>query len=828
MTTDPASEGRERRIRRAVARARAAMMFERAWRELLWPSAVLGMFLVVSWFGLWIGLDPRLRYALVAAFAAAFLASLLPLRRLRRPSLEEARHRVERTSGLAHRPLVALSDRPSGEPGDAGDRLWQAHQARVSEGLRRLAAGAPEPRRAERDPYAFRAVVLLLLVVSFLWAGPDWRHRIVAALDPGATPAVAATARLDAWISPPNYTHSAPIMLTGDTPGEARDLVVPAGSTLTVRSSAPDLAVSRNGEPVTPADAKDGETKEGEASGADGIETVLASDSRVVVTMNGGTAAEWTIRVTPDAPPKVTFAKPPSEAQSGALQLAYNVSDDYGVVSGHVEIVPVDETLEGENVLVPAPDVPLVLPRSAARDGSAQTTRDLTSHPWAGAEVKLTLVVTDAAGQEGRSETVEMTLPQRLFRDPLARAIVEQRRKLALDRTARDKVAYALEALTLEPEKHIPDTRVFLGLRSAYWRLDAARDTDVDALRTVVDQLWEVALRQEDGDMSLAAENLRRAQENLARALDGDASDEEISRLMDELRQALNEFMRELAMQAQNMPQSPMDPNARMLSQQDLNRMLDQMENMAKQGSRDAARQMLSQLQNMLENLRSGNMAMSPQQQQMGEMLNRLNQMIQQQQQLMDKTFDAQRRGEQGNGRGDEMSQLSEQQQALQQQLREMMKKLGQLGQQGQDGQQGQQGEGQQGQQGGPFGEADDAMGEAAGQLGQGQSNQALSEQGRALESLRRGAQSLSQQMQPGQQGPGMAGQPMGPSRGRADPLGRPVRTEGPDFGDGVEIPDQMDAARARRILEELRRRLSDPLRPTIEHDYLERLLERN
>ena len=60
----------------------------------------------------------------------------------------------------------------------------------------------------------------------------------------------------------------------------------------------------------------------------------------------------------------------------------------------------------------------------------------------------------------------------------------------------------------------------------------------------------------------------------------------------------------------------------------------------------------------------------------------------------------------------------------------------------------------------------------------------------------------------------------------QSDPLGRPLR--GREFGDDmtVKIPGEIDVQRVRRILEELRRRLADPLRPQIELDYLERLLK--
>ena len=58
--------------------------------------------------------------------------------------------------------------------------------------------------------------------------------------------------------------------------------------------------------------------------------------------------------------------------------------------------------------------------------------------------------------------------------------------------------------------------------------------------------------------------------------------------------------------------------------------------------------------------------------------------------------------------------------------------------------------------------------------------------------------------------------------------LGRMRRTEGPDLGTSVRVPDEIDVQRARRILDELRRRLGDPTRPQLELDYLDRLLPRN
>ena len=128
------------------------------------------------------------------------------------------------------------------------------------------------------------------------------------------------------------------------------------------------------------------------------------------------------------------------------------------------------------------------------------------------------------------------------------------------------------------------------------------------------------------------------------------------------------------------------------------------------------------------------------------------------------------------------------------------------------------------------LGRAGDAMGEAEGDLGTGDADSAVDSQGRALDALRKGAQNMAQAMQQqmGQgQGQGRGGR-LGQARGDddTDPLGRPLR--GHDYGDDstVKVPGEIDVQRARRILEELRKRFGDFTRPQEELDYLQRLLK--
>ncbi len=576
----------------------------------------------------------------------------------------------------------------------------------------------------------------------------------------------------------------------------------------------------------------------------------------------------WRFAATPDRAPTITLAKDPERQARGSLQMSYKLEDDYGVTEARAQFaarnadaakeVNKEANKDGKEAgkaaprpLFESPQFPLVLPNARTRNGVGQTVKDLSEDPYAGADVTLTLTAKDEAGNEGRSEPFNMRLPERLFTKPLARALIEQRRVLALDANQNAQVFTALDALMIAPELFTPETGHYLGLFSVSRQLEAAR-TD-DALREVVASLWALAVTIEDGNISDVDKALRAAQEALKQALERGATDEEIKKLTDNLRAALDNYLRQLAEQLKNNPQQlarPLDPNTKTLSQQDLKSMLDRLERMSRSGDKEAAKQLLEQLQQMLENLQMAQPGQGGDD--MEQALNELGDMIRKQQQLRDKTYkqgqDSRRDRQRGKQGDQSMGDLQQDQQGLRDRLKKLQEELakrgmgpGQRGQQGQQGQRGeqgmQQGQGQQGQGGDPgdgedgLDQADNAMGDATGRLGDGNADGAVDSQGKALEALRKGAQSLAEAMQQGdgdQPGDG-PGNPRGRQQGAqnsTDPLGRPMRNN--EFTDDytVKIPGEIDVQRVRRILEELRRRLADPARPQIELDYIERLLK--
>ncbi|WP_205470588.1 TIGR02302 family protein [Breoghania sp. L-A4] len=842
-----------RRLSRTVSAARAALFWERLWPVLYHFLIIAGLFVALSWLGLWLVLPTWLRWLALAAFAWATLYSCRSLPFLRWPSRAEGLHRIEAQGDYHHRPLTALEDELASDADDPTARaLWEAHRARALSALNRLRAGWPHPHAFRRDPWAIRALVGLLLFVGFGVAGGD-RGPLIWSAVVGGSETSAVAGRIDAWVTPPAYTRRPPVFLTGEM-GPARDpdatVSVPEGSVVVVRSQggSRDLSVVLvDGETETAIEAEGGGTTEALASAPVEHRVTLQTPGIVEIRKGTSTINSWRFAVEPDADPEIRLTEDPQGQLSGTLKLAYEVEDDNGVIAARAEIAPgskpvaLQKTGKPPRPLVEAPTFPLSLPQRRARTGTAETFRDLTAHPWAGSEVRLSLVARDEAGQEGRSEVAEFTLPARSFRKPLARAIVEQRRNLALDANHQPQVIDAYDILLLAPEYFMDDTRPYLGMRFVYARLVEAEDDE--ALKEVLDLMWDVALSIEDGDLSMAERALRDAQEALRKALEEGASDEEIAKLTQELREALNQYMQALTEQMRQNPQAmqQMDPNAQSLRSQDLEEMLKRIEELARNGARDAARDLLAQMQRMLENLQTGRSQQMPDgesSEEMMKMLNELAEMIQRQQELMEQTF---KQGQQG----------------------ENQPNPGPKGQQ--QGQQGQQGEGQQGQQGGPMtkeqlaeilkqlkegqgdlasrlqqmldqmdqngmqpsgelGRAGDAMGRARDLLGQQQPGEAVGEQGEALQALRDGAQQLGEQML-SQGSPGGLARREG--RDAQDPLGRPRRHEGPDLGTQVKVPDDIDIQRARRILEELRRRFSDPTRPGFELEYLERLLKR-
>lgn len=901
METDQAPGAGNRSFEHKILRARLTAAFEQLWRKLWLVLAVLGAFLIVSYAGLWRFLPNFAHVALLALFGVALVVALASMARIVWPSRDEAIRRIERASGVPHRPASSYEDTvsaPSSDP--ATGAIWQAHRARMARLLETLRPGKPHPRTDRLDPYAIRAAGLLGIIGLTVLLGDGVADRVRGAFTFG--PSVSASdVRLDAWLTPPTYTGRPPVMLAdgaggakaqpaagADATDKAAIADVPVRSVLIVRvggmGTTPlsvEITPKEQGSEGHPAERIEAKRDGDAASDLQEVRYEMARSASVRALAGGSELARWQIAITPDAPPRISLSRPPELTPRGSLKLTYAVEDDYGVASAEAKLKRLPDPPKNPKTAWAAPERPtgpraplmrppkltLRLPQPNATTVEAHTYFETASHPWAGRKVILSLEATDVAGQVGRSPGLEMILPERQFSKPLARAVVEQRKKLLDDSRYRPSVVSALDALTLAPEMFIEDARIYLGLRTVRHRLMS--DQSREAFKSAVDQLWQIALRIEDGSLSDAERALRDAQDKLAKALEDGASEEEIKQLMQELRQALNEFLNQLAQENQGDQQEGQNPDEQMLAQDDLERMMRNLEEMAKSGSREQAQQLLSEMQDLMERLQAGRQdpAQAERNREMMKMMQELGNMVGDQQQLMDETFGERRQqgdkeeggdgerqsappgmkgmggdgdegqggappgqserapsgrgqaGQQGQGqqgRGDQLGQGNRRQglDSLTERQRELKDRLGRL-------QEEMRGKGAASSP--QLRDAETAMESAEQALERGDLSDATEQQGRALDQMRQGAQSMAQEMMRNM--PQRYGQSGGDTP--RDPLGRPQRTQGPDLGTSVKVPDQIDVQRAREILEELRRRLGEARRAPVELDYLERLLKR-
>ena len=797
-----------------IRRARATLAFERLYAALWAPLAALAALAAAALFGLHEVVPGWLHAGGLAAWLAG--AAWLLWRGSRGfawPTRDEALARLEADSRARPGAFRALKDAPFA--GDEADPYWRAHQARLAERARRARLGPARAVVDQADGLGLRFAALVVLAVGLIAAGPRAGERLSAGLTPSLWPTGPVVA--DVWIDPPAYTGQAPVLLvrSGALPeGTQAARTVPEGSVLRVRLAGARRAPRARGAVVTRAgeDALALARSEGATTG----EARLTRNAAVVLRA-GGARAVWPLSVTPDEAPDVRLTDEVATEGADRLRLPIETEDDYGIASAALVLrllpeqpLAPDAGPPDEAVLAEAREIDL--PQAAGVPGAREAVLDLSEDPWAGLNALLCVRVTDGAGQTATTPPVPVRLPAPRFYDPLARTVIEQRRNLAAAPSRWTRTARMLDALTLAPERYAEDARQYLLLRAAYHDVLADRGEDVAAVAAT---FLPLARALEDEGLTLARARLDEAAAALREALAAGAPEEELERLIEELRQAMNDYVAALAASGDAQGEAEQQ-----LGETDLDDLLDAMRDAAGRGATEQAESLLSQLEQMLNNL-----SISPGEGEEGEgegqasgqsgegsgegqgqsgeggALGAANDLIERQRALSDETYAA-RRGERGTGG------LADEQRALERALGDLEGEAG--------------GE----EAGEALSDAGRAMRSAARALEQGELGAAQALQESAIEALGEGAEALAEakRQEGGEDGEGEGRAGRSGTGAGVDPLGRAYGQDGPT---GVEIPDLSDPARVREVIEALRRRAAEPDLPTEEREYLERLLER-
>ena len=824
--TDTHHQTALRRLKRPMRLTLAGLWAERL-THAFWP---LWTVLIATLAGLAFGLQDWLPIegvwaGLVLSVLGALWALFAGLRAFRRPGTTDAYKRLD--ARLPGQPIAALSDDQAlGVDDPASQAVWQAHLARMADRAAQARAVEPNLRLARRDPFALRYLALTALVMAMIF-GSLWRVGSVAALVPGGADALASGPAWEGWAQPPAYTGK-PALYLNDI--EQADLTLPKGTRLQFRLygevGALTLAQTVSGSiapPAAPDAAQDFE---------------VAQSGTIKIDGAGGRA--WAITALPDAAPTVALSGGIGREGDGRFTQSFSATDDYGVTAGHVVIALDLPSVDRRFGLAAKPEprnpVTLDLPMPITGDRAKFTETlidDLSQHPFANLPVSMTFTVSDAALQAGMAEPVMVTLPGKRFFDPLAAALIEARRDILWTRSNAPTVVQVLKAVTNRPDGFIRNERAYLRLRVALRQLDdQAHGLTVESRDALADELWDIALLVEEGDLASALERLRRAQDRLDQAIRNGADPDEVEQLMDEMRQALNDYMKQLAEEAQRNPDqqtSENQPGVEM-SQDQLQQMLDELQKMIDEGRMAEAAEMMEMLRQFMENMQvtQGQPGQGGQGSPGQQAMRNLGETLRDQQGLSDDAFKELQDGQQGQpqpgdqpGAGDGGDQRS-----LAQRQQDLRDRLGQLnnGQlPGRGSEQGEEGRRQ-------LDEAGRAMKEAERALREGDLGGALDRQAEAMEALREGMRDLGEALAQDMQRDGQAqeGEAFGqddPSS-RRDPLGREPGESARIGSDRNMLQGDDVYRRAQDLLDEIRRRSGDQLRPDSERDYLKRLLD--
>lgn len=712
------------------------------------------------------------------------------------PISDEIQEKLERRSSISHRPLRSQEDKPSRKLTAKNETLWLWERARKLGQFKLFKWISPDFSLTQRDPYALRILLTLILIVGFVVSGPATPSKILGLVFPFSSSIEKSSGdALKVVITPPPYTRQPQLILSG-SPKEP--LHVPAGSKVRVLLQSwvghAELVMQEKRVPLS----RDGKTD------AYIAETEIPETDSIKLRQFGLPRLNIPVKYIRDNPPTLSLREQPRVVAGGQLLLPLTVSDDYGlklirvraILSTEIKSIPLGQPVYEEQSVV------------LSLDGKASDINprfDLTGHPWAGYPVSLLVEAEDYAEQTSTTEPVDIVLPERKFRHPVAQEIIAARKNLIKNgEVAAGAVAMEIVQSLARPARYDWDTVVTLALRSSLSRL--GYDPTRASCESVIGTLWQTSLRLEDGNLTGTQSDLRKALENLQRAVQENRSPEEIAQLMQEFRDALSRHLQALQKemarkeaQGELMPMSP-EQMVQMIDPSMLADFLSQLENELMSGNADAAMQKLENLQKLTDMLNPAMAQPMPEDiKQAMKNLKDMQKLVDSQQALLDQT----------RSKKDQNSEIEKQEQSR---IKEELSKTAD----------------EMKSQGAKIPEsvdkAQDAMGKSESELQGNDPAGSIPHQQEALDQLRQGKQEMQQALKERMQN--MMGMSFNPTGQPRDPLGRNSPNNGRDmFNDTVKIPTGSERKKSDEILKTIRERSSDLTRPQAERDYYQRLL---
>lgn len=605
-------------------RAHFWLFWERYAPVLAIAALAAALFLAGAYVGLWQRIGDPWRLIALTVTLYFIVKAFIAARRKNIPTYAEAERRVERDSGVSHRPLQTLRDRAVLNHQAGGQTLWTQHQAKARDAAARLKPAKAVAVIAPRDKYFMRFVAPILLGLAIIVGIGDNVERLRSALSPSwQSPMDPAKVTFDAWVDPPDYTGRPPVYFKGQ-----QTVDIPAGSELVARiqgiKDAPRLKLKRGGLFGT-------QYLSLKRLGPDSFEarTVLEKSASAEWRV-GSKRRIWNLVVFPDTAPQVDWVVEPKADKRDRLSFQYSLKDDYGVVDLSLEMSLLEGEEASDSVVVP------LTGKSVRETKGTDSVIDLTKHKWAGRKVSGRLIAADGTGETAESDLAYFTIPDKIFVEPIAKAVAEQRTLVMaglasgqgyaplprrtlkewenmpifddwqtdqkLGRAPQDiqRAASLIDAITDAPEGLYDDPAVFMGLRGVLGTLRHSRE--IEAIAPVPELLWGIAIRAEFGSLGTALEEMREAEANLSEGMARRAPQREIDTLFQRYDEAVERYIEELSENAEEVDAEGGSGGAR--NTDEIAELMKAIEEANRIGDTEGARRALKKLAELLENLK--------------------------------------------------------------------------------------------------------------------------------------------------------------------------------------------------------------------------------
>lgn len=758
------------RTKLVIATSRLFLIFEELGKAVFWPLLYLTLFTalwIAGFYSIWLGV--LFWFGLAVLSWAGFCG-------FRPPDHKMLLARIERENHLSHRPLSSFDD-TSATPDKSA--YFRNEKIRQSATLKRLRPIRPLFSFSNRDPYALRILIFLLLLLSVTLNPTGYGEKIKQGAFPFPSLDVKQKQNtLAVEILPPPYTDQRPLSLNE---GRRKPLPVIQGSRIRISLQSrltPSLKFSGQTVQFPKKDIGDNRT----------LEVVIPETDFIRVSALGWPLFNQKVKWIADKPPQVDLTGSPIALPHGRLQIPLRLSDDFGIRKLTLRgILPVGEQrpLFGKALY-------LETNMNVTTNGHETTIKpvfDGSGHEWAGRELLFQIEVEDFAGNTAQTQPFPFLLPQRQFQNTTAASISDIRNGLLQYGLAYLGEALSdLDAILSNPREFNWDARAALLLTSAIGRM--AYDPALKNIDTGQRLLWQAALGIEDGTLPQTRDEFQKALADLQNGLqnpDMSAQMDEMMRLLSQFRDSLMKHIQALQPvkdTRQNLPAS------QQIDLSSLDNLLNQMAKDLRTGDQKAIQEKMNILQQLAEMLNGPIQSGAPKDvQDMMQDMKALQSAIDDQQKLLHKT----------KLPSTEMKRLSKDQTKIESSVSEISKKS----------------------PGAELTSAQKNMHQSALALNQNAKDMSVAKQEAALHDLQAAREKLQTRLQKRMQdifslsAPPASGTNSGSARGPLDLS-----------DDTVRVPSESKKQKIDRIFDILRQRSGDLSRPQAERDYYKRLLK--